>query len=157
MTLLVKEAPYSAADILPQGPMHRRVGDRDCIHAETKRTIELFMGRDDRVSLKSLEKVSLGCVFFEAGYYWEAHEVWEGVWLECLPNSAEKFFLQAMIQLTNAKLKKDLGRFDAAVRLGKLSRALLEQAFSGKVESIYQIRLADITPFFEGFKSNNDI
>jgi hypothetical protein len=34
-----------------------------------------------------------------------------------------------------------------------LSRALLEQAFSGKGESIYQIRLTDIIPFFEEFKS----
>ncbi|MFT6558500.1 DUF309 domain-containing protein [Sneathiella sp.] len=153
MTLLAKKAPYSAADILPQGPMHRRVGDRDHIHAETKQAIKLFLDREDQVSLKSQEKVLLGCVFFEAGYYWEAHEVWESVWLECQPNSAEKFFLQAMIQLTNAKLKKDLGRFAAAVRLGELSRALLEQAFSGKGESIYQIRLTDIIPFFEEFKS----
>jgi hypothetical protein len=53
----------------------------------------------------------------EAGCYWEAHEVWEAVWLACAPNSREKVFLQAIIQLANARLKQRMARPAAARRL----------------------------------------
>ncbi|TQV79542.1 DUF309 domain-containing protein [Denitrobaculum tricleocarpae] len=58
-----------------------------------------------------------GWSLFEAGFYWEAHEVWEPVWLACRPNSLEKSFLRAAIQLTNACLKDAMGKTNAARRL----------------------------------------
>ena len=53
----------------------------------------------------------------EAGFYWEAHEVWEEVWLNCPANSAEKVLLQLLIQRANAGLKRRMGRDKAARRL----------------------------------------
>ena len=56
-----------------------------------------------------------GMTLFEAGFYWEAHEVWEPVWMNCAPNSPERFLLQALIQYANAALKRDMGRARAAL------------------------------------------
>ncbi len=58
-----------------------------------------------------------GIALFEAGFYWEAHEVWEPVWMNAAPNSAERHLLQALIQYANAALKRDMARPRAARRL----------------------------------------
>jgi predicted metal-dependent hydrolase len=52
-----------------------------------------------------------------AGFFWEAHEVWEAVWLSCLPNSVEKLLLRMLIQQANGRLKLAMGRYRAAERL----------------------------------------
>lgn len=52
-----------------------------------------------------------------AGYYWEAHEVWEAVWLATPANSPERLLLQALIQKANARLKSAMQRDNAAARL----------------------------------------
>ena len=51
------------------------------------------------------------------GFFWEAHEVWEAVWMACLPNGLERRLLRALIQLANAALKLRMGRINAAARL----------------------------------------
>ena len=56
----------------------------------------------------------------EAGFYWEAHEVWEAVWMNCRPNSTEKVLLQALIQQANARLKRNMGKVNAAGRLDSM-------------------------------------
>ena len=58
-----------------------------------------------------------GFALIRAGFYWEAHEVWEPVWLACPPNSRERTLLRALIQFANAKLKCRMGRSRAAFRL----------------------------------------
>ena len=60
----------------------------------------------------------------DAGFFWEAHEVWEAVWLNCLPNSAEKLLLRMLIQQANARLKLVMGRRNAAERLAAEVEAL---------------------------------
>ncbi len=52
-----------------------------------------------------------------AGYYWEAHEVWEAVWLATPANGPERLLLQALIQNANARLKSAMQRENAAARL----------------------------------------
>jgi len=52
-----------------------------------------------------------------AGYYWEAHEVWEAVWLLTRANSPERVLLQALIQSANAQLKRQMRRLRAAGKL----------------------------------------
>lgn len=69
-----------------------------------------------------------GLRFFEAGYYWEAHEVWEAVWMAAPANSAERGLVQGMIQLANAGLKRRMGRERAALRLDALAGAILAEA-----------------------------
>ena len=58
-----------------------------------------------------------GWSLFDAGFFWEAHEIWEPVWHACTPNSRERLFLRALIQLANARLKHKMGRQNASARL----------------------------------------
>jgi hypothetical protein len=52
-----------------------------------------------------------------ARYHWEAHEVWETVWLACRPNSLEQLLLRTLIARANARLKLHMGQPRAAQRL----------------------------------------
>lgn len=65
------------------------------------------------------------------GFYWEAHEVLEPVWMAAPPNSAEKAMAQAVIQLANAALKLDMGKPKAADRLAAMVEALATEAAQG--------------------------
>jgi len=58
-----------------------------------------------------------GLLFLQHGYYWEAHEVLEAVWMVAAPNSAARSLVQGLIQVANAKLKARMGRASACVRL----------------------------------------
>lgn len=65
---------------------------------------------------------SFGLAFLRDGYFWEAHEVLEAVWLALPPNSAERLLCQGLIQLANAGLKRVMRRDNAAVRLREIAR-----------------------------------
>ncbi len=58
-----------------------------------------------------------GFALVRAGYYWEAHELLEQVWLTQKPNSTAREFLRAIIQLANGLLKLEMDRAGAAGRL----------------------------------------
>lgn len=74
-----------------------------------------------------------GFALYRAGFYWEAHEVWEPVWQSCQPNAPEKLLLQALIQITNARLKERLNRPRAAHRLIHHAEALLGEVLTRDV------------------------
>ncbi|MBV1866867.1 MAG: DUF309 domain-containing protein [Marinosulfonomonas sp.] len=74
-----------------------------------------------------------GLAFFDAGYFWEAHEVLEPVWLQAPPNSTERLFIQALIQLSNARLKLCMDRPKATLRLcATVDTLLLDCEISGR-------------------------
>ena len=58
-----------------------------------------------------------GIALYDACFFWEAHEVWEPVWMNAKPNSPERALMQGLIQLANACLKLRMGRDRAAHRL----------------------------------------
>lgn len=66
---------------------------------------------------------------FRQGYYWEAHELWEAVWMQLPPASAERHLLKGLIQLANAGLKRVMGRDAAVTRILALAQRSLEEAF----------------------------
>lgn len=72
-----------------------------------------------------------------AGYYWEAHEVWETVWLATGANCPERLLLRMLIQNANAQLKRKMGRLAAAdkldVQIAEL-RSDLSSRLGGKVD-----------------------
>ncbi len=59
-----------------------------------------------------------GCDLFNHGYWWEAHEAWEAVWMGCRRDDTAARYLQALIQAANALLKARMGRPRALARLG---------------------------------------
>lgn len=69
-----------------------------------------------------------GREFLCEGFFWEAHEVLEALWLACPPNGAERLSVQAAIQLANAGLKARMGRAGASARLLGIARALSAEA-----------------------------
>jgi predicted metal-dependent hydrolase len=74
----------------------------------------------DRVCDRNWREVPaylFGIELYAAGYFWEAHEVWEPVWMASAPNSRERLLLAGLIQLANACLKLEMGRPKAALRL----------------------------------------
>lgn len=66
-----------------------------------------------------------GLQYLREGYYWEAHEVLEPVWMALPADSVERKFVQGLIQLANGRLKLCMARPKAALRLVELARALI--------------------------------
>lgn len=76
-------------------------------------------------SLARCDAFVAGLHYLEAGFYWEAHEVWEPVWMALPDGSIERQFVQTLIQLANGRLKWRMGRAKAALRLVGIARALV--------------------------------
>src|SRR5262245_66687371 len=58
--------------------------------------------RESRAYLRGLD-------LFNGGYYWEAHEVWEGLWKAAGRRGETAAFLKGLIQLAVAGLKRRQG------------------------------------------------
>jgi hypothetical protein len=69
-----------------------------------------------------------GVDLYNAGYFWEAHEAWEGVWRAAAGrDDAQGRFLQGLIQCAAACLKAVAGDAPACRRLAARGLARLEQ------------------------------
>ena len=69
-----------------------------------------------------------GWQFLQTGFCWEAHELFEPVWMALPPNSRERAFVQAAIQIANAALKARMGRPRAVLRLCEIAGCHLAAA-----------------------------
>jgi predicted metal-dependent hydrolase len=65
-----------------------------------------------------------GIALFNAGEYFDAHEVWEELWMEC--PSAERRFIQALIQAAVAVYHFGRGNFAGAARLFHSGKRYME-------------------------------
>ena len=79
----------------------------------------------DAARLERSTAFRAGLVYFDAGYFWECHEVLEAVWMAAPDPSAERDFVQAIIQLANARLKARMERPRAVLRLCDIVDGLL--------------------------------
>lgn len=92
-----------------------------------------------------------GFALMRSGCYWEAHEVWEAVWLACPPNGRARTLLRALIQTANARLKARMNRPRAVRRLVDEARRELAglgvadgEAFMGVVVSRLRAELSEL-------------
>ncbi len=69
-----------------------------------------------------------GLRFLDEGFFWEAHELLEPVWMACPDASAEREMAQCLIQVANAALKARMGRPRAVARILGLAEAHLARA-----------------------------
>ena len=83
--------------------------------------------------LAQSEAFCTGLYYFRSGYFWEAHELFEPVWMALEEGSDDRRFLQALIQLANAQLKLRMQRPKAASRLCIMVRGLLEKLTRARV------------------------
>jgi len=68
-----------------------------------------------------------GCDLYNHGYWWEAHEAWEGLWRGQPSGSAAEMLLRGLIQAAAVHIKlhtrQELGTGNLAARSEKLLRA----------------------------------
>ncbi len=72
-----------------------------------------------------------GLRLIDHGFFWEAHEILETVWMRAAPNSREKNIIQGVIHIANAALKQKMGRPNAARKLRALADECISEAFVG--------------------------
>ena len=99
-------------------------GTFDALHASVKPGMTVAV-------LSKTAAFRAGFRYHDAGFYWEAHEAWEPVWQALPPNSAERQFVQGLIQLANAELKLRMMRPRAARRLCAIAARHLAEARRG--------------------------
>lgn len=86
---------------------------------------ETAVGGCSAEQLAQCDAFKAGLVFLDKGFYWEAHEVLEPVWMVLPVESVERKFVQGIIQLANGRLKLSMKRPKAAQRLVAKARELM--------------------------------
>ncbi len=66
-----------------------------------------------------------GVDLFNFAYWWECHEAWEAIWKSTGPDSYEGRFLQGMVQIAAANLRKFMGSHDSGAALARKGVARL--------------------------------
>lgn len=73
---------------------------------------------------------------FQRGYFWEAHELWEAVWMCLPPASAERHLLRGLIQFANAGLKVRMGKKGAVERILSLAGKAVREAYLHRPDAV---------------------
>jgi hypothetical protein len=91
----------------------------------------------------------LGFDLFNHGYYWEAHEAWEGLWRVAGRDSAVGELLQGLIKLAASGVKVREGRSVGTKGLAEGARDLFTSAQSRlpTQSSFLGLRFADLIAF----------
>lgn len=71
----------------------------------------------DAESLAQCAAWHAGWLYLQRGFFWEAHEVLEPVWMACAEGTRERQMVQAVIQMANAALKLRMNKRRSALRL----------------------------------------
>jgi hypothetical protein len=71
-----------------------------------------------------------GCDLFDHRFVWEAHETWEGTWLQVPADDPYRDLLQALIQAAAAVLKGHMGHARASNSLHGRCRGRLESVLA---------------------------
>ncbi|MDG1209842.1 MAG: DUF309 domain-containing protein [Paracoccaceae bacterium] len=129
-------------------PTHKHIPGQNARHPE-----DAFDWIRDQAATEAGNAAWLyGLRLLREGFYWEAHEVLEPVWMAAAPNSAEKAIAQAVIQLANAALKLDMGKPKAAVRLAGMVEALASDAARGG-KSVLGVEVAVVSNAADSIKT----
>lgn len=73
------------------------------------------------------EEFRWGADLFNHGYYWEAHEAWEGLWQKANQRTPERQFYKALILLSATGVKLRQGKVSPAIRHYGKAKDLLQQ------------------------------
>ena len=69
-----------------------------------------------------------GFELFNSGYYWEAHEVWEGLWQQTDKRSPDSLVLRGLIQMAACQVKVRQGNARGEAILRERAAATMEAA-----------------------------
>lgn len=95
-----------------------------------------------------------GLAWLHRGYFWEAHEVLEPVWMALPPDHPARHLTQALIQLANARLKDRMARPRAAARLRALAAGHLAQARQARGGAILGLDPAEVGAWIAASSQN---
>jgi len=101
-----------------------------------------------------------GIDLFNHGYYWEAHDAWEVVWLACGRKGVTADFLKGLIKLAAAGVKAKQGQARRAQRQAKRAEELLKQTANaiGSAKKCYMgLPLAQLVNFAKRLQANNSV
>jgi hypothetical protein len=94
-----------------------------------------------------------GIDLFNHGYYWEAHEVWEGLWHACGRSGQTACFLKGLIKLAAAGVKVREGMAEGVQSHARRAIELFQQTAKemGKADARYLgLHLGDLIRFAQG-------
>lgn len=95
----------------------------------------------------SCEIYLYGIDLFNYGYWWEAHEAWEVIWVAAGRHTKTGFFIQGLIQIAAAHLKASQEHHDAA--------SILTLAGLKKLQPLHGYYLGmDVSKFHSDVKAN---
>ena len=89
-----------------------------------------------------------GVDLYNHGFYWEAHEAWEGLWRVAQRDPVQRAFLQGLIQCAAACLKSELGDAAACRRLATRGLARLQRVPADAAGRYMGLELADFITLF---------
>jgi hypothetical protein len=92
----------------------------------------------------------LGIDLFNHGYYWEAHEVWEGLWHACGRQGQLADFLKGLIKLAAAGVKVREGKPHGVVSHAARAAELfwqIDQQRGGKGDCFLGLSLRELIDF----------
>ena len=98
---------------------------------------------------KKNEAYLYGWDLYHHRFFYEAHEVWEAVWMKVGRKTIQGKFLKGLIQLAAAELKREMGELEVAKKLDARVKELFQFVLdSGKSDrgEFMGIRLKSFTP-----------
>ncbi|OAI41171.1 hypothetical protein AYO40_03770 [Planctomycetaceae bacterium SCGC AG-212-D15] len=123
------DVPFPPYTFVPGVGPHPRSDPRGHSHGESPESAAPVDADDWRSSRAYLRGIDL----FNHGYYWEAHEVWEMLWLAHGRKGAIADFLKALIQLAAAGVKAKEGIAEGVRRHALRAAELLHQESEGRL------------------------
>ena len=101
------------------------------------------------------EDFLFGADLYNAGFLWEAHEVWEGLWHAAKHDARQADFLQGLIQCSAASLKVRMEQPAGLAKLTALALARLERVAQDSGGAYMGLDLRHFTARFREFADSS--
>lgn len=117
----------------------------------------LHPGENHLPTFTDQEALRYGIDLYHGGYFYEAHEAWESLWLHLPKGDLQRALLHGLIQLTAAMLKLELRQWAPAQRLSRRALHYIDSVrhHSPQVQGVDVSQLADqVQRYFQAFWAN---
>jgi hypothetical protein len=111
-------------------PTVRYVPDQSprAVRDEVRAFLDRVLGDQEASGVRAAQRrFRYGWRLFSAGFFWEAHEVWEPLWRRAAPGSGDEAVLHGLLVASAAALRAEVGKRDAASRLAKRALTYLAE------------------------------
>lgn len=100
------------------------------------------------------EDYLFGADLYNAGFFWEAHEVWEGLWHSAKHDALQADFLQGLIQCSAACLKIPMQQPAGLEKLSTNGLARLERVASASRGDYMGLAVREFVDRFRAFAAS---